>query len=150
MARESFERELAVESSPGDTWTVVTDVPRLVSWISVLEDAEVIDPLARYRACLSDRIGMFSLRADLDIEVTEHVEPTHLRARAEGEDRQMGSRIAVEVDMELQPAGEGTRLLVQGTYEVSGRVATMGSSTIRRKADKIMDEFFSQLAEEVG
>lgn len=150
MARESFRRELVVEAPPSETWAVVTDVPRLVTWISVLEDAEVIEPLARYRALLADRIGMFSLRADLDIEITEHVEPTRLRARAEGEDRRMGSRIAVEADMGLHPNGDGTRLLVEGTYEVSGRVATMGSSTIRRKADKIMNEFFSQLARDIG
>lgn len=150
MARESFRRELAVEAPPSETWAVVTDVPRLVTWISVLEEAEVIEPLARYRALLSDRLGMFSLRADLHIEVTEHVEPTRLRARAEGEDRQMGSRITVEVDMGLHPDGDGTRLVVEGAYEVSGRVATMGSSTIRRKADKIMDEFFAQLAQDVG
>lgn len=150
MARESFRREIAVETPPSETWKVVTDVPRLVSWISVLEEAEVIEPLARYRALLQDRLGMFSLRADLDIEVTEHAEPTRLRARAEGEDRQMGSRIAVDVDLELHPDGTGTRLLAEGTYEVSGRVATMGSSTIRRKADKIMDEFFTQLARDAA
>lgn len=150
MARDSFRRELAVVAPPSETWAVVTDVPRLVTWISVLEKAEVIEPLARYRALLADRIGMFSLRADLDIEITEHVEPTRLRARAEGEDRRMGSRIAVEADMGLHPNGDGTRLLVEGTYEVSGRVATMGSSTIRRKADKIMNEFFSQLARDIG
>lgn len=150
MARDSFRRELAVATPPADTWAVVTDVPRLVGWISVLEDAEVIEPMARYRALLMDRIGMFSLRANLDIEVTEHAEPTLLRARADGEDRQMGSRIAVEVDMGLEPDGDGTRLLVEGSYEVSGRVATMGSSTIRRKADKIMDEFFTQLEQDVG
>jgi carbon monoxide dehydrogenase subunit G len=150
MARESFRRELAVDAPPSETWTVVTDVPRLVAWISVLEEAEVIEPMARYRALLRDRLGMFSLRAELDIEVTEHVEPTRLRARAAGEDRQMGSRIAVEVEMGLHPDRDGTRLLVEGTYEVAGRVATMGSSTIRRKADKIMDEFFGQLARDAG
>lgn len=150
MARETFRRELSLSSPPRDTWTVVTDVPRLVTWISVLEEADVIEPMARYRALLKDHIGMFSLRADLDIEVTEHVEPTLLRAVAEGEDRQMGSRIVVDVGMGLHPEGAGTRLLVEGSYEVSGRVAAMGSSTIRRKANKIMDEFFTQLAEDVG
>lgn len=148
--RESFRRELAAAAPPADTWKVVTDVPRLVAWISVLEEAEVIEPMARYRAVLMDRIGMFSLRAALDIEVTEHVEPTRLRARAEGEDRQMGSRIAVEVDMGLQPDGDGTHLVVEGTYDLSGRVATMGTTTIRRKADKIMDEFFTQLEQDAG
>lgn len=46
--------------------------------------------------------------------------------------------------------GDGSRLIVAGFYEVSGRVATMGSSTMGGKASNIVDEFFAQLAPNVG
>lgn len=150
MAREEFERVLAVGASPAEAWEVMTDIPRLVQWLSILEDAEELEHLSRYRAQLMDRLGMFALRADLDIEVTDHEEPRWLKARADGEDRQMGSRIVVELELTLQEAEKGATLEVSGVYDVTGRVATLGSSTIRRKADKIMEEFFTHLSAELS
>jgi carbon monoxide dehydrogenase subunit G len=40
--------------------------------------------------------------------------------------------------------------MVQGRWNVIGTVATMGSGTIRKKADSIMDEFFSAAGEELS
>ena len=147
MAHEDFSRSFAVPASALSTWATMTDVEQLISWISVLEDASTVEPLDRYRAVLQDRLGMFALRADLEILVTEHTEPTFIVATAEGEDRQVGSRIRVDVRLELDERQDGgeTHLTVSGRYEVTGRVATLGSSTIRRKADKILEEFFTNL-----
>lgn len=151
MAHEEFERSFVVPASARSTWDTITDVQRLISWLSVLEEAETIQPLDRYRAVLQDRLGMFSLRADLDITVSEHTEPTFIAASAEGEDRQVGSRIQVAVRLGLDEREEGaqTLLTVSGHYEVTGRVATLGSATIRRKADKILEEFFTNLSNEL-
>jgi uncharacterized protein len=150
MAREEFERRLKLSSPPDDVWRVVTDVPRLIEWISILEDAETVEELSRYRATLRDRLGIFSLRADLDIRITDHKDANWLRGTAEGEDRQVGSRLAVSLDLSLEAADAGTALTVAGVYEVTGRVATMGASTIHRKADRILEEFFTSLAGELG
>lgn len=150
MARETFQRELTLAAPPEVLWKTITDVPRLVRWISALEEAAEIEPLRRYSAVLMDRVGMFSLRADLDIRVVEHEEPRRMRVTAAGEDRQVGSRIAVEADLALTPREGGTALTVSGTYEVTGRVATLGGSTIRRKADKMMEEFFGNLRRELA
>jgi carbon monoxide dehydrogenase subunit G len=39
---------------------------------------------------------------------------------------------------------------VSGSYSVTGRVASMGSSQVKRKADKILEEFFTQAGQELG
>lgn len=149
MATQDFAREFVVPATPEATWSVVTDVDRLVGWISVLEQAETLEELARYQATLNDRIGMFALRADLDIVVKEKELARRIVAHAQGEDRQIGSEIRVQLELRLEPQDGGTQLAIAGTYEVTGRVATLGSSTIRRKADKILEEFFSNLSEEL-
>jgi carbon monoxide dehydrogenase subunit G len=41
-------------------------------------------------------------------------------------------------------------LSVDGCYEVAGRVATLGAGTIRKKADKLMDEFFGNMKRTLG
>lgn len=152
MAHETFARELRVPRTPDAVWSVMTDVDRLVSWVSILEEAHTEEELAQYCATLQDRLGMFSLRADLGITVDAYEQPRWLRASAEGEDRQVASRITVGLELELVEldGGTGTRLHVSGNYEVTGRVATLGASTIRRKADKVLEEFFSNLAGELA
>lgn len=133
------------------TWATLTDVPLLVEWVSVVENASEVTPMERYTAVLMDRLGPFKLRADLDITLTDVETGRHVTMRAEGEDRQVGSRVLVAAALDIVPAGsDGCVVRAAGTYEVTGRVATMGSATIRKKADKILDEFFGHVSESLG
>jgi len=151
MAKEAFSRSISLSAGPELAWRTITDVPTLVGWVSLLVDAETITEMERYRAVLADRIGMFALKADLDIAVTESQPPTSITIRAQGEDRQVGSRIVVIGRAELQEgSGGGTHLAITGTYEVSGRVATLGAGMIRKKAGTVLDEFFGSLERELG
>jgi carbon monoxide dehydrogenase subunit G len=147
----TFSRDLDVKSDPSTSWTVLTDVPRLVTWISIVDDARELEPLERYTAVLMDRIGPFKLRADLDIAVSE-VEPgRHIRVRANGEDRQVSSRIGVDATLTLSEQPDGhTRVSATGSYEVVGRVATLGAGMIKQKASKLLDEFFAKAGDELG
>jgi carbon monoxide dehydrogenase subunit G len=151
MPSQSFERELRVTADPASCWKVLTDVALLTSWVSIVHDTEEIAPLERYKAVLQDRVGPFSLRADLAIAV-EVPEPERLvTVRAEGEDRQVGSRIAVDASLSLEPGPDGgTHVVVKGRYQVTGRAASMGSGVIKKKADKLLQEFFAAAAGELG
>ena len=150
MPLVSFSRDLTVACHPARTWDALTDIPRLVRLVSIAEAVTELEPLAHYRATLQDKIGMFSLRADLDIIVSD-VEPGRsLRARAVGQDRQVGARITIDGSMSLADESGGTRITVAGSYEVTGRVATLGASSIRSKGDKLFDEFFTRLVEELA
>ncbi len=151
MPRSEFRRELTVLASPEQSWKTLTDVPLLVGWVNIVEDAVEIEPLGRYSAVLMDRLGPFKLRADLDIVVTNLDPGRSITFRASGEDRQVGSRLVIEATMEIaarQPEGSLARFT--GMYEVTGRVASMGSGTINKKADKIMAEFFDAAEAALG
>jgi carbon monoxide dehydrogenase subunit G len=52
--------------------------------------------------------------------------------------------------MELEPSESGTVIRVEGKYQVLGSVATMGGSTIRKKADTIIEEFFAAVDKALG
>jgi carbon monoxide dehydrogenase subunit G len=142
MPRTSFTRTMAVDGSAAEVWTVLTDVPRLVEWVSIVEDATVLAELSHYRAVLMDRLGPFRLRADLDIVVSDVEVGRRLVVDASGEDRQVGSRLSVHVTMRLAERDErATDVTFDGAYEVTGRVASMGSGTINKKATKVIDDF---------
>jgi carbon monoxide dehydrogenase subunit G len=128
----------------------MVDVPRLVSWVSIVEDAVEIEPLSKYTAVLMDRLGPFKLRADLDVTVSDVEDGSSLRVRAIGEDRSVGSRLLVIATMQVRPESHGATIIVDGVYEVTGKAASMGSGTINKKAQKILDEFFGAASEDLG
>jgi uncharacterized protein len=145
-----FDRSQVVAADQHRCWAVYTDVPKLVTWVSILDDAKEIAYLESYTAVLADRLGPFKLKADLDIKVSEVVPGEHIRVRAEGEDRQVASRIKIDAVLDLESQDGGTAVRAVGSYEVVGRVATMGASMIVKKANKILDEFFAHSVEELG
>lgn len=151
MPRSEFGRELTVSAAPAQAWATLIDVPVLVSWISVLEQAEEQEHLERYSAVLLDRLGPFKLRADLAITLSDVRTEQHVTVHAEGEDRQVGSRLVVDATLDLAPSGDGgTAVRVAGVYEVSGKVAAMGGGTINKKAEKIIGEFFANAEKVLG
>jgi carbon monoxide dehydrogenase subunit G len=145
--RQTFSERIEVAAAPGDVWPVVGDIPTVLSWISVVGEVQAVEPGSRYSAVLVDRLGPFKLRADLDIGVLEREDGRRVRAHADGEDRQIGSRLIIDVELELEPDGEHTVIGVSGAYEVTGRPASLGAASIRKKAAHILAEFFGRAAE---
>ena len=150
MPSEKFSRTLTVRAEPNTVWATITDVATLVDWISVVDALQEIAPLEKYSAVLMDRLGPFKLRADLDISVSDLVAGQRLTVHADGEDRQVSSRIEITVLLTLAASDAGSTLAIEGTYAVTGKVATMGAGTIRQKAAKVLDEFFSRAAQNLG
>lgn len=89
------------------------------------------------------------MRADLDLTV-ETGEDRRMRVTAAGEDRQVASRIAATIELAAEPDGRGTSLEAKGRYEVTGKVATLGAGAIRKKGDRLLDEFFASASKELG
>lgn len=147
---QTFERRFEVAVSAEQVWTTIIDVERLVSWISILHSARELEPLAHYTATLEDRLGPFRLCADLDVTVTDSTALRAITVHAEGEDRQVGSRISVTGRLVLDDAAGATAVSVSGEYEVTGKAASLGASSIRKKATTILDEFCGRATAELG
>jgi carbon monoxide dehydrogenase subunit G len=151
MPTSKFDRRLDVAADTTQAWDVLTDVPRLVDWVDIVEQANEVKPLERYTAVLRDKVGPVKLRADLNIRVNEVDVEKRIALRAEGQDRQVGARLVVDATVELEPSDPaGTSVHVSGSYEVTGRVAAMGTATINKKAQKILAQFFDRAAEALG
>jgi carbon monoxide dehydrogenase subunit G len=140
--RQEFQETVNLTADRAAVWQTVSDIPSVLSWISIVGTAEEVEPGRRYRAVLEDRLGPFRLRADLDIVVEERDEGRLVRARASGEDRQIGSRLVIDVELALSEDGPATLVDVHGAYEVTGRPAALGAGSIRKKASRVLAEFF--------
>lgn len=147
MAVERFQRELEVESGRAEAWTVLTDVQELSSWVGIVHETAEVDRLSKYTAVLQDRIGPFKLRADLDITVTVPEELGEIQVHASGRDRAVDTRLVIDVTLRLfDGPNHRTRVQVDGKYQVTGKVAAMGAGIIRKKADQILEDFFTNAA----
>lgn len=151
--REAVRREFVVEASRAEAWPRLMDVETVASWLPILhpvtERTSGVDGIsgASFQAAFEDRVGPFTLRADLGIEVLAVEATEEVSIRARGEDRQVRSRIMIDASARLSEDGpHRTRVHLVGTYEITGRVATLGAGVIRSKANKIIDTFCTNAA----
>jgi len=146
---QEFTKTIRLDASPELVWKGILDFHRVASWLSIVHEVRDVDPPRRYSALLQDRLGPFAMRADLDLTV-EIREGRRLHVSAAGEDRQVASRIAATIELAVDADGAGTWLIVNGRYEVTGKVATLGAGAIRKKGDRILQEFFESASKELG
>src|SRR5207302_5445000 len=144
---QEFAKTIHLAATHDAVWGAVNDVIRVASWLPIVREVRDVDPPRRYAALLEDHLGPFAMRADLDLTV-ERPDGRRMRVGARGEDRQVASRIAATLELAVNPDGAGTSLAVTGRYEVTGRVATLGAGAIRKKGDKIPQEFFDNASKE--
>ena len=138
-------------------WPRLLDVQAVASWLPIMHSvAEVssgpsgIDG-SSFQAAFEDKVGPFSLRADLHIEVSGVHDGEEVSIRARGEDRQIRSRIMIDAAARLSDSAPGqTRVQLVGSYEITGRVATLGAGVIRSKANKLIDTFCTNAATALG
>ena len=151
--REAVDREFVVEAARDAVWPRLLDVHAVASWLPIMHSvtevssgADSIDG-SSFRAAFEDKVGPFSLRADLHIEVAGVRDSEEVSIRARGEDRQIRSRIMIDAAARLSDAGPGqTGVRLVGSYEITGRVATLGAGVIRSKAAKLIDTFCTNAA----
>ena len=155
--REAVEREFVVEAPRGEVWPRLLDVEKVASWLPIMHSVTEVSAGgssidgSSFQAAFEDRVGPFSLRADLRIEVAGVREPEEVSIRARGEDRQIRSRIMIDAAAHLADAGPGqTRVRLSGAYEITGRVATLGAGVIRSKANKLIDTFCTNAAADLA
>ncbi len=145
---QEFAKMIHLAASPDAVWAAVNDVRRVASWLSIVREVRDVEPPRRYAALLEDRLGPFAMPADPDLTVER--DGRKMPVTAAGEDRQVASRIAATIELAVEPDGAGTKLAVTGRYEVTGRVATLGAGAIRKKGDRILQEFCENASKELG
>jgi len=94
-----------------------------------------------YTATMVEKVGPFRVEFPMRIEVMESQEMTSIKAQATGSDSRMGSRMKVELDVHLRENGNKTLLSLGVSVDILGKLATLGHSIIKRKADQVMEEF---------
>lgn len=136
-----FEKDIELRSSREKVWQFLWDVDRFISCVPGCREAKTVEPGKSYTATMVEKVGPFRVEFPMRIEVVQSDAMSHIKAEASGSDNKVGSRMKVELDVHLKDNGDKTALSFAASVDVLGKLASLGHSIIKRKADQVMEEF---------
>jgi len=136
-----FENQIAINAPRETVWKFIWDVDRFIACVPGCKEARTVEEGKVYTAVMEEKIGPFRVKFPMKIEVQNSDPPATIRARASGNDSKIGSLMKIELDAKLEEQGPGTLLSLVVNVEVLGKLAALGHSMIKRKADQVMAEF---------
>lgn len=151
MPGDSYHREAAFGQDRQACWNTLIDIDRVASWVEILHSVQEVKHLEAYQAVIESRVGPVRLRAPLHVEVSVEEPGARATVHATGTDPQVKSSITIDVAMRLsEAAAGGTHMVLDATYSVLGKAASMGGGIIKKKADKVVEEFFANAEKELA
>jgi carbon monoxide dehydrogenase subunit G len=143
-----------VGAPPLRAWEFIRDVARLGACIPNVSDIEAVDTDQRFSAVVSDKLGPFSLRVpvQIDVQSVRDEDPRRITAELTGNDSRGQARIKGTLEASLEPIepGVGTRIALSMRMEVLGKLASLGAAPMRRRADEIFSRFARCVESELG
>ena len=145
----NFENSIEIGVPRDTTWDFLWDVDRLIACVPGCEEASTVEAGKLYSAKMVARVGPFKVTFPIKIEVLENEPKKRIKARASGSDNKIGSHLKVELDVSLEDKGDATQLSFVASVDVLGKLATLGHSIIKRKADNDMVKFADAVKKEL-
>jgi carbon monoxide dehydrogenase subunit G len=125
-------------------WARLTDPDFIAASAPGVESVERVDS-TRFRVISGIGVGPMRLKFELDVELSEIVEPERLRMTALG--RAPGSAVDTVSSVRLEPLGDSrTRLAWTAVTTISGAVAALGGRLLEGIARRLTEDFWSDFA----
>ena len=140
----------AVSASADETWAFFWDLPRVARCLPGCESIETTGD-STYRARLVQKVGPFQVAMDIDMAVDEVEQGRRIVVSGGGKDR-MGNRLRINrLALELsEPSADRTEVSYELDFNLFGRLATLGNTVVKRKAEETRAEFSRNIAAELG
>lgn len=146
-----FDNTLEVPLPPDEAWKVLLDIKRIAACIPGAELTEVVDERT-YKGKVAVRIGPVAMSLIGQARLDEIDSANRkARVRAQGADpKGRGSADSV-IDFRLEPAGQGTRVLIHSDVKLAGSIAQYGrgSGMIESVAEQLIVQFGSALKAQI-
>lgn len=140
-----FEEQIAVAAPREKVWNFIWDVDRFIACVPGCKEAKTLENAKIYTATMVEKVGPFRVEFPMRIEVEQSEPLSHIKARATGSDSKIGSLMKIDLDVNLKEEGSGTLLSLVATVDILGKLATLGHSIMKRKANQVMAEFVREL-----
>jgi uncharacterized protein len=142
-----FDNSFDVPLSPPQAWAVLMDIPRIAPCMPGAELTEVVDP-RNYQGKIAVRLGPVALTFAGRIEFDGIDEANHsARVKAQGNDAKGRGSASAAATFRIEPAGEGSRVMIHTDLTLAGAVAQYGRGVgmIQATAAQIIGQFAANL-----
>ena len=135
--------ELPLNAPIDQVWKLLRDTPRFAGLLPGVGDVVALNDASHeaYAAKVSEKIGPFKITMNLEVRVTESVEPSLLKASLKGADSIGLNRMTGSMQVALSAVPAGTQMHFEASIEVLGKLATLGAVPIRRRTTQVFSEF---------
>ena len=137
-----FQKEVEIAAPREKVWNFIWDVDRFISCVPGCKEAKTVEEGKKYTATMVEKVGPFRVEFPTTIDVLERDELKRIKAQASGADNKIGSRMKIELDVNLREQdSDKTVLGFIARVDILGKLAALGHGIIKRKADQVLDEF---------
>ena len=147
-----FDNSFEVPLPPAEAWTVLTDIRRVAPCMPGAELTEVVDENT-YKGKVAVRLGPVAL-AFAGVVTFEEKDAANRKARmkAQGSDSKGRGAANATASFHIEPAGQGSKVLVHTDLALSGAVAQYGRGVgmIQSTAAQIINQFADNLKAQLG
>ena len=145
-----FEFKSPVPATPEVVWSHVSDIVAVAGCVpGVTEVNQESD--SHYAGTLKVRVGPVALQlnGEIEIEHLDHTERTFLMT-ARAKDRKIPGEIKTRTELAVLPGENGNaELLVNTNANILGKLGEFGQPVIRKKTQKVMEEFVENLVKQI-
>lgn len=126
-------------------WDVLLDPAAVGASVPGVESVEAVDP-THFVVTVAVKIGVIRARFKVRVTVTETRPPHYLRSEGAGEEAGLTSSLRESTELHLGEVSPGrTQLRIVTDVDVFGPMGTFGYSVMKGKADRMWDEFVTNL-----
>jgi uncharacterized protein len=145
-----LENTFSVDAPPEWAWSVLLDMPVVVSCMPGAELLETIDD-NHWRTSLTVKLGPVSLVFDADLE-RELVDPTKRQMVMTSKARERKGRggATARIESTLEPVGDGSRVVIVTDVTLSGTAAQFGRPVVQDVSRQLTAKFAACLQTKVG
>ena len=138
-----FDKEIEILNSREYVWQFLWDIDRFITCVPGCREAKTVEAGKQYTATMVEKVGPFRVEFPMRIDILHSEHLAHIKAQASGNDSKVGSRMKVDLEVHLRDkaGGDGMILSFAASVDILGKLATLGHSIMKRKADQVMDEF---------
>lgn len=142
-----FDNAFDVPLAPDQAWAVLMDIPRIAPCMPGAELTEVVDA-QNYKGKISVRLGPVALAFAGRVQIDAIDEANRsAKVKAQGSDAKGRGAANATASFRIEPAGNGSRVLIHTDLMLSGAVAQYGRGVgmIQATAAQIIGQFAGNL-----